>query len=160
MSKPAPEAPRPRSAARLAAVQALYQMDLAEAPAEDVIADFRAGTGVIDRSEGALGGADEGHFVNILNGVVAHQDAIDKAIHGSLAAGWTLARIDSLLRALLRAGVYELQQRADIPARVILKEYLQIADAFFEADEARFVNGVLDRIGRQARAGEFNAPVP
>eukprot|EP00435_Cladocopium_sp_Y103_P076428 s1_g167.t1 len=144
-----------RSAARLAAVQALYQMDVAQTDLEDVIEEFvhhRFGREV----EGELyHEAEEAHFDDVVRGVVREQKAIDVRINDALAEGWVLARLDSTLRATLRAGGYELQRNKDIPAKVVINEYLDIANAFFENDEPKVVNAVLDRIARQIRSQEF-----
>jgi transcription antitermination protein NusB len=144
-----------RSAARLAAVQALYQMDVAQTDLEDVIEEFvlhRFGREV----EGELyHEAEEAHFDDVVRGVVREQKAIDVRINDALADGWVLARIDATLRATLRAGGYELQRNKDIPAKVVITEYLDIAKAFFEGDEPKVVNAVLDRIAKATRPQEF-----
>ncbi|NWH08477.1 MAG: transcription antitermination factor NusB [Alphaproteobacteria bacterium] len=151
-----PEAPagHVRSQARLAAIQALYQMEIAEADAEGVIAEFRQHR-FGGAAEGSLSEVDEGHFINLVRGVVVRQVEIDRAIHKALATGWTLARIDSILRALLRSAVFELVERKDVPARVVLDEYIQLAHDFFEGEEPRFVNGILDRLAKQLRPDEW-----
>lgn len=142
---------RARSAARLAAVQALYQMDMAQTPLEDIIEEF-----VQHRLGGEIEGetyeaADEAHFADIMRGVVREQRTIDERVNGALARGWALARMDSTLRAILRAGTYELQRCKDIPLKVIISEYVDVAHAFFEGDEPGVVNAVLDRLGRDMR---------
>ncbi|HEY4846586.1 MAG TPA: transcription antitermination factor NusB, partial [Methylocella sp.] len=88
-------------------------------------------------------------------GVVSAQGPIDRLIDKALAAGWPLARIDSVMRAILRAGAYELNERADVPARVSIKEYVDIGGAFFGPEEAGMINAVLDALARQCRAAEF-----
>lgn len=143
-----------RAAARLAALQALYQMEATEESVEAVIAEFRAHR-LGQTGEGTLEAADLGHFVNLVRGVVENQTALDQAIHGSLAPGWSLTRIDSILRALLRAAAHELFARPDIPARVVVNEYVEVARAFFEGEEPKFVNAVLDRLARARRPEEF-----
>ncbi len=143
-----------RSAARLAAVQALYQMELGEGDVEDVIAEFREHRLSAPAEGGAA--ADEGHFINVLRGVVEGQAEIDRAIHGALAEGWTFDRIDANLRAILRAGAFEIMARRDVPARVAIAEYVSVAGAFFDDDERKFVNAVLDRLAKRLRADEFN----
>jgi N utilization substance protein B len=140
-----------RSAARMAAVQALYQMELTNRDAASVAAEFiahRLGA-PIDGLD--LSSADTGFFKDLLTGVVAQQSKVDNAIARVLAAGWTLERLDSILRALLRAGAYEIVLRPDVPARVTIDEYVEIARDFFEGEETKFVNGVLDAIAREAR---------
>src|SRR5947207_7642192 len=152
-----------RSQARLAAVQALYQMDLAETDLSAVIEEFKAhrlgseadnGTGNgPDDSTGAE--ADPEHFAGVLKGVVRRQREIDPMIDQQLARGWRLTRIDSILRAILRAGAFELIELGDVPPRVIISEYIDVAHAFFEGDEPRVVNGVLDGLARKLRPGEL-----
>jgi N utilization substance protein B len=150
-----------RSQARLAAVQALYQMDLAETDLSAVIDQFKAhrlgseadnGDGT-DNSTGAE--ADPEHFDRLLRGVVRRQREIDPMIDQQLAQGWRLTRIDSILRAILRAGAFELMELADVPPRVIISEYIDVAHAFFESDEPRVVNGVLDSLARKLRPGDL-----
>jgi N utilization substance protein B len=106
-------------------------------------------------SESKLAGADPVFFADILKGVVRRQRDIDPLVDQTLAAGWRLVRVDSILRAILRAGVFELFERSDIPARVTINEYINVAHAFFEGDEPKVVNGVLDRIAHRLRASEF-----
>lgn len=143
-----------RSAARLAAVQALYQMDLSGKPVGDVIAEHEAhwiGREIegIDMPE-----AEEAFFRAIVEGVVADQRGIDLAIDEALAKGWPLKRIEAVLRAILRAGVFELKNRADVPLRVIISEYMRVTDTFYSEQEPAMVNAVLDAIARDVRAGE------
>jgi N utilization substance protein B len=151
------DAPNPRSVARITAVQALYQMDLAGTDVEQVIEEFteRRFKGADSESESKLAGADPVFFADILKGVVRRQRDIDPLVDQTLAAGWRLVRVDSILRAILRAGVFELYERSDIPARVTINEYINVAHAFFEGDEPKVVNGVLDRIAHRLRASEF-----
>ena len=99
--------------------------------------------------------ADIGWFRGIVSGVVAEQKALDPVIHKTLPDDWPLARIHTLLRSVMRAGTFELMRRPDVPARVIISEYLDVAKAFFEEDEPRLINGVLDTIARELRPGEF-----
>jgi transcription antitermination protein NusB len=143
-----------RGAARLAAVQALYQMELTDAGLMDVVAeyeDIRLGKEIDgDRYLDA----DAGWFRGIVSGVVADQKRLDPMIHSALTPDWPLARIDTLLRAVLRAGVFELANRRDVPAKVIISEYVDVAKAFFGDDESRMVNGVLDTVARELRPGE------
>lgn len=151
----------PRTLARMAAVQALYQMDLAGTDAAEVIDEFiehrfKRSVAEIDAEDpDSLEGADTAFFADILKGVVRCQRDIDPLVDQQLATGWRLVRVDSILRAILRGGVFELMQRPDIPARVTINEYINIAKAFFEADEPKVVNGVLDRIAHRVRADEF-----
>jgi N utilization substance protein B len=145
----------------MAAVQALYQMDLAGTDVTEVIDQFvklRFGHGGIDQdgeNDGTLADADPAFFADILNGVVRRQRDIDPLVDHQLRTGWTLVRVDSILRAILRAGVFELLERADVPARVIINEYINVAHAFFDGEESKVVNGVLDRIAHRLREDEF-----
>ena len=149
----------PRSAARLAAVQALYQMDVAQTSVLDVIAEFSLNR-LEDEIEGdQLQAPDSQFFQDVLKGVVAEQRAIDPIVDEKLASGWRLSRIDSILRAILRSAVYELIHREDVPARVIISEYIDIAHAFFDQKETRMVNGVLDHIAKKVRAQELSRPI-
>ncbi|MCB1491732.1 MAG: transcription antitermination factor NusB [Rhodobiaceae bacterium] len=143
-----------RSAARLAAVQALYQMDIAGTGIDSVLDEYetyRLGQ-EIDGEQYAP--ADAAHFRAVVSGVVTDQVAIDRTVNAILADNWPLARIDSILRALLRAATFELKGLPDIPSRVVINEYLDIAGAFFDAEEKSLANGVLDRAARQIRAGD------
>jgi N utilization substance protein B len=147
--------PDSRHAARIAAVQALYQMELAGGGAEETLAEFLAHR--LGEFEVA---PDEDFFAAILRGVPQHQVEIDRAIAGALAAGWSLARIDSILRAILRCGLFELVARRDVPARAVIDEYVAVTRAFFGGDEPGFVNGVLDTLAKKKRAKEFGLPTP
>jgi N utilization substance protein B len=143
-----------RSAARLAAVQALYQMDLTQRDLNEVLEEF-----VTHRFEQEAvkdyEGADHAFFRDTVSGVVHRQAEIDKEIGSHLAEGWRLSRIDSILRAILRSGVYELIARPDVPARAVINEYVEIAHDFFSGEEPGVVNGVLDKVARAKRPGEF-----
>lgn len=139
-----------RAVARLAAVQALYQMEVSGAGVETVIREFRD-----HRFEGDLEGqplaeADEPFFADLARGVVGAQKAIDQAVVARLAAGWRLERIDATVRAILRCATFELTARPDVPHEVVINEYVEIAKSFFDGPEAGFVNGVLDAIARDA----------
>jgi len=140
-----------RSAARVGAVQALYQMDMVGTELDDIVDEFvhhRFGQEI----EGEVfPEADVAHFSDVIHGVVREQREIDVAINEALAKGWTLTRIDSTLRAVLRAGVYELRRCKDIPVKVVINEYVNVAHAFFEGDEPGVVNAVLDRLGATVR---------
>jgi len=144
-----------RSAARLAAVQALYQMDVTGKGIADSLAEFESHW--IGREiEGAeYKPAEIAYFRNILEGVLADQIAIDREVDTTLSEGWPLKRIEAVMRAILRAGDYELRSRGDVPARVIVSEYVDIAGAFFEREEAGMINAVLDALARKTRAAEF-----
>ena len=144
-----------RSQARLAAVQALYQMDLAETDLAAVIEEFKAHRLGDEAENGTAAQADPEHFAGLLKGVVRRQRDIDPLIDRQLAEGWRLTRIDSIVRAILRAAAFELMELADVPARVVISEYVEVAHAFFEGDEPRVVNGVLDSLARKLRPGEL-----
>jgi N utilization substance protein B len=144
-----------RGAARLSAVQALYQMDISGTPLPAVVAEFEAHR-LGSEIEGAqLRPADVEFFRAIVAGVVKEQRRIDPIIHAALPPTWPLTRIDLTLRAILRCGVFELLERRDVPGRVVITEYVDVANAFFSADEPGLVNGVLDRVGRDVRLEEF-----
>jgi N utilization substance protein B len=145
-----------RGAARLAAVQALYQMDIAGTGVNDILAQFESHW--IGREvEGAQYlPAEAAFFRDVVCGVVREQRALDPLIDQVLAAGWPLKRIEAVLRAVLRAGAYELGHRSDVPARVVVSEYVDVANAFVDKDETGMVNAVLDQIARQLRAAEFD----
>lgn len=150
---PIPNNTRPanqRGAARLAAVQALYQMDVGRATLEDTLAQFSAfHLGRELEGEQYLP-ADADFFGQIVRGVTKNQLEIDPAIDKALAEDWPIERIDSTLRAILRAAAFELLRRRDIPARVVITEYVDVARAFFEEDASGMVNAALDSIARTA----------
>jgi N utilization substance protein B len=147
---------RRRSVARLTAVQALYQLEAnPEAEPEAVIREFirhRFGR-EIDGDQ--LGEADPVLFADIVLRTAADRERLDTEISAALTPDWPLARLDSVLRAILRAGAFELAHRADVPPRVIISEYTAIAYAFFTGREPALANGVLDRLGRTLRAEEL-----
>jgi transcription antitermination protein NusB len=146
-----------RGAARLAAVQALYQMDLAGTGVNEILAEFE-GHWLGGEIEGAqYRPAEADFFRDIVSGVVREQVKLDPLIDAALARGWPLKRIEALLRAVLRAGAYELACRRDVPARVVTSEYTDVASAFVEADETGMVNAVLDQLARHLRSEEFAA---
>ena len=145
-----------RGAARLAAVQALYQMDIGGAGLNDIFAEFESHW---------LGGEVEGEkylpaeaafFRDVVSGVVREQRTLDPLIDEALAKSWPLKRIETVLRAALRAGCYELGSRRDVPARVVVSEYADVAAAFVERDETGMVNAVLDQLARSLRGAEFD----
>jgi N utilization substance protein B len=152
--EPARKANR-RGAARLAAVQALYQMDIAGAGLNDIFAEFESHW---------LGGEVEGEkylpaeaafFRDVVSGVVRDQTKLDPLVDEALAKGWPLKRIDAIIRAVMRAGAYELEHRKDVPARVVVTEYVDVANAFVDREETGMVNAVLDQLARRFRADEF-----
>jgi len=148
--------PAERSAARLAAVQALYQMDVSGKSVVDALAEFEAFW--MDREvEGiTFQPSDVEFFRNVLSGVVQNQRPIDVKVDTALAAGWPLARIEAVLRAILRAGAFELMYRKDVPARVVITEYVDVAHGFYGEDEPGLVNAVLDAVARDVREGELD----
>ncbi|MCX5493625.1 transcription antitermination factor NusB [Kaistia dalseonensis] len=156
---PAPREVKPanqRGAARLAAVQALYQMDVGGASLTEVVAEFENFRLGKELDGDQYRDADAAFFRDIIAGVVREQRNLDPAIHVSLVSDWPLTRIDVTLRAILRCGTYELVGRKDVPARVIITEYVDVARAFFgPGDEQRMVNGVLDTAARRLRPDEF-----
>lgn len=144
-----------RSAARLAAVQALYQMDVTGKTLPDIFAEFETFWIGMEVEGEQYNPAELAFFRDILSGVLKDQEPLDRTIDATLVAGWPLARVDSVMRATLRGGAYELKKRRDIPARVVIKEYVDVAGAFFGPDESGMINAVLDGMARQFRADEF-----
>jgi N utilization substance protein B len=143
---------RARTVARLAAVQALYQMEIAAAGVEAVVREFSDHRFDADMEGERLAEADEAFFAEVVRGVVQHQAAIDRAVARRLASGWRLERLDSTLRAILRAGAFELAHRPDVPLEVAIDEYVEIGKSFFEGPEPAVINGVLDGIAKEVRA--------
>ncbi len=144
-----------RASARHGAVQAHCQLGLAQRPLHEVLAEYatiRQG----DRFEdGDIGEADYPFLQSIVEGVVAHQREIDQAANGCLAEGWKLDRLDATLRAILRAGAFELIHRADVPPKVSISEYVHVASAFFDGPEPKFVTAALDTLAHKRRAADF-----
>jgi len=162
-ARPAARKPRKankRGAARLAAVQALYQMDLAGTGLNEILAEFQSHWLGGDVEGAQYRPAETAFFSDIVHGVVREQTRLDPQIDAALARGWPLKRIETVLRAVLRAGAYELACRGDVPARVVTSEYVDVASAFVDAEETGMVNAVLDHLARQLRAGEFSAASP
>ena len=146
-----------RSAARLAASQALYQMEVAEKGINDILAEFEAHWIGQEIEGDAYNPAELKFFRDIVSGVLRDQQPIDRGLDETLAAGWPLRRVEALMRAILRAAYYELRSRPDVPARVVVTEYVDVAAAFFGPDECGMINAVLDALARQARPAEFAA---
>jgi N utilization substance protein B len=144
-----------RGAARLAAVQALYQMDLAGTGLNEIMAEFENHWLGSEVEGMQYRPAEAAYFRDIVGGVVREQSRLDPQIDAALAHGWPLRRIETLLRAVLRAGTYELACRNDVPARVITSEYVDVASAFVDKEETGMVNAVLDELAHQLRAAEF-----
>ena len=140
-----------RSAARLAAVQALYQQEMEAVPVAQLLHEFhhhRLGA-TIDGVEYA--DAEVDFFDDLVSGAQARRDELDALIAGKLASGWSLARLDKPMKAILRAGAYELVARADVPTATVIGEYVDVAKAFYDARETGFVNGLLDAIAKEVR---------
>ena len=141
-----------RSVARLAAVQALYQMEVSGVGSEAVIREFRDHRFDVDLDGQILAEADQEYFAAIVRGVIERQSEIDRAVVARLAEGWRLERLDATARAILRCGGFELLARPDAPTEVVINEYVEVAKAFFEGPEPAFVNGVLDRLAHDVRS--------
>ena len=146
--------PAERRAARLAAVQALYQMEAAGATTETVLEDLSAGRLPRDEAGPLEAEADRELFRTVIETAVARQRTLDRAIAARLAEGWRLERLDAVARAILRAGAAELESRADIPVPVVIDEYVEIAKSFFDGPEPAFVNATLDACARDLRPEE------
>jgi N utilization substance protein B len=144
-----------RGAARLAAVQALYQMDISGTGLNDILAEFESHWLGREVEGAQYLPAEAAFFRDVVSGVVRDQRALDPQIDTALEQGWPLKRIEAVLRAALRAGLYELENRRDVPARVVVAEYADVAAAFVERDETGMVNAVLDQLARKHRADEF-----
>ncbi len=140
-----------RSAARLAAVQALYQQEMEGTPVTRLITEFhhhRLGQTIEGETYAA---AEESFFDDLVFGTVARRDEIDALIAERLAEGWSLERLDKPMKAILRVGAYELLARPDVPVATVINEYLDVAEAFYDRREKGFVNGLLDAIAKSAR---------
>lgn len=150
-----PDGRRRRSAARLAAVQALYQRSIGDVPTAKLLAEFhnhRLG-GEVEPDGERLTEADRPFFDDLVTGVLGRQAEIDSAIAERLANGWTLERVDRLMLQILRCGAYELMARTDVPAGAVVSEYVDVADAFYPRAEVGFVNALLDRMAKSVRSG-------
>ncbi|WP_406857395.1 transcription antitermination factor NusB [Alsobacter sp. KACC 23698] len=144
-----------RSAARLAAVQTLYEMELSGKGVLDAVAQFEAHWMGREVEDMEFKPAEVGFFRDLVSGVVQEQRLIDQKVDAALAKGWPLKRIEAVMRAILRAGAYELVRRADVPARVAITEYVDVANAFYDSEESGMVNAVLDAIARDVRGDEL-----
>jgi transcription antitermination protein NusB len=142
---------RSRSAARLAAVQALYQQEMEGTPVARLLKEFhdhRLGATIEDAT---YVDAEQSFFDDVVSGVDARRTEIDEAISAKLAEGWSLERLDRPMRAILRAGTYELLARSDVPLGSVISEYVDVAHAFYDKRESGFVNGLLDAVAKEAR---------
>lgn len=147
-----------RFAARLAAVQSLYQIDLTGISAERALTEFLRHRASESEDGRAPPKMDRARFTDIVRGAEARREEIDTMIAAALAEGWTLGRLDVVLRSILRAGAWELTAGIGTPPKVVINEYVNVAHAFFEDKEPGFVNGVLDRLARVVRPVEMETP--
>lgn len=150
-SRTAPRS-KARAAARLAAVQALYQHDMEQTPVTQLLHEFHNHRLGAEIEEAQYAEADADFFDDVVKGVLARRNEIDATITRKLASGWTLERLDKPMKAILRCGTYELLARADVPVATAITEYVDVAHAFYDKREAGFVNGLLDAIGKDARS--------
>lgn len=141
-----------RSAARLAAVQALYQHEMEQTHLPTLLDEFHRHRLGAEIEDDQYNQAETAFFDDVVTGTLARKDEIDGMIGGKLAEGWKIERLDRTMLQILRAGTYELMARADVPTGAAIGEYLDVAHAFFDAREAKFVNGVLDSVARAVRA--------
>lgn len=141
-----------RSVARLEAVQALYQREMAQGTAQEVIQEFLDHRLGYDTDDDVYAEPDIDFFTDIVKGVVRNQAEIDASIAENLAEDWSFERIDNILKCIVRAGLYELRFRLDVPTKVIINEYVDVAHAFYAQSEPAFVNGILDRLAKKTRS--------
>ena len=142
---------RSRSAARLAAVQALYQMEMESTPLAKLLHEFHAHRLGATIEDATYAEAEVDFFDDLVAGVDARREEIDGLISERLAEGWSIERLDRPMRAILRAGAFELVARPDVPVATVITEYVDVAHAFFDKRETGFVNGLLDAIAKEAR---------
>ncbi len=147
----APPRSQARSSARLAAVQALYQQHMEGTALAKLLDEFHQHRLGKEIDEAHFAEAEIDFFDDIVSGVDARREEIDTALQGKLADGWTLARLDKTMLQILRCGAYELIARADVPKAAAISEYVDVAKAFFETSEAKFVNGILDAVSKDVR---------
>ena len=151
MSAHPPSRSKSRAAARLAAVQALYQRAMEATPTTQLLHEFhehRLGATIGDDEYNE---AENGFFDDIVEGAIARMAELDAAIAARLATGWSLERLDKPMHALLRAATYELLARADVPVKTVINEYVDVAEAFYDKREKGFVNGLLDAVAKDLR---------
>jgi N utilization substance protein B len=149
-----------RSAARLAAVQALYQIELAGGSTTEVVEQFLRHHLREREEDAAFGKPDTALFAAIVRGVAERAEDIDRMLASTLTESWTVERLEVVLRCILRAGAYELLARPGVPARAAINEYVELAHAFYAGAEPGMVNGLLDRLARLLRPEEFASPDP
>jgi N utilization substance protein B len=143
--------PKARAAARLAAVQALYQHEMEGTRLAMLLDEFHMHRLGAEIDEDRYAEAEAAFFDDVVKGALARRDEIDSLLSGKLAEGWKIERLDKTMLQILRAGAYELLARADVPTGTVINEYVDVAHAFFEPREAKFVNGVLDAVARTVR---------
>lgn len=141
-----------RAAARLAAVQALYQFEMEQTRLPTLLDEFHRHRLGAEIEDAQYANADVAFFDDVVSGTIARQEEIDGHIAAKLAEDWKLERLDRTMLQILRCGTYELLARADVPTGAVIGEYLDVAHAFFDPKEAKFVNGVLDAVARAVRA--------
>ncbi|MFC6621712.1 transcription antitermination factor NusB [Novosphingobium panipatense] len=146
-----PSSKQKRAAARLAAVQALYQFDMEATPLPSLLDEFHRHRLGMEIDDAQFAQAEVAFFDDVVKGVIARRDEIDELLASKLTEGWSLARLDKTMLQILRAGTYELMARADVPTGAAISEYLDVAHAFFDAREAKFANGVLDSVAKVVR---------
>ena len=151
-----------RSSARLAAVQAIYEVELSDSPVDDVVTEFlntRWDTpqevGDEDRDTSPLAEPDKQLFTDLLRGVTKRRDELEEMMASALSQEWSVDRLEAIVRIILMSGIYELHIRKDVPPRVVITQYVDVAHAFFEGPEPGFVNGVLDRMAKTLRPDDF-----
>lgn len=149
-----------RRQARLAAVQALYQVELGEATPESVVLEFLQHRLDEDNEGLVIGKVDRTLFGDLVKRVAGRREELSDMIAGALSEGWHVERLETLLRIILLCGAYELSDRPDVPARAVIHEYVELAKAFFDEREPNLVNGVLDRLAHVLRAEELGAEGP
>lgn len=147
-----------RRGARLSVVQALYEMEIGGRGVIEAMAEFEAFWIGQEVDEVPLPKAELTFFRDLLGGVVREQRLIDRSVDDVLAAGWPLKRVEAVVRAILRAGAYELAFRKDVPARAVISEYVAVSRTFYESEEIGMINAVLDKMAREFRADEFDSP--
>ena len=151
------KSPVAKSAARLGAVQALYQMDLSASDLGETLAQFSSRVVGEDFDNGECGEADYKHLRDVVEGTVREQALIDVTVDKQLDVAWPIHRINAILRAVLRAGAFELMFKENVPAKVAINEYVNVASAFFDKDEPAMANAVLNALARARRPDEFKA---
>ncbi|PNU04972.1 transcription antitermination factor NusB [Novosphingobium guangzhouense] len=140
-----------RAAARLAAVQALYQFDMEGTPMASLLDEFHRHRLGMEIDEAQFADAEVAFFDDVVKGTIARRDEIDELLASKLTEGWSLGRLDKTMLQIMRAGAYELMARADIPTGAAISEYLDVCHAFFDPREAKFLNGVLDSVAKSVR---------